>query len=157
MKERNRAVPSSYLILLKDGKILLGRRINTWYYDGYYSVPAGHVEDYELPTAGLVREVKEEIGITIDPKDARLVHTMYRAEHDETGQRVDFFFVAEKWSGEVANTEPHKCDDLLWFPLNDLPENMMHHVRLALEYYQKGMIYSEVPFTAEFVNPTKRG
>lgn len=156
MKERNKAVPSSYLILLKDQEILLGRRINTWYYDGYYSVPAGHVEADESPTEGLIRETKEEIGITIDSKDAKLVHTMYRAKHDETGQRVDFFFVVEKWSGDTVNTEPHKCDDLRWFPLDALPENMMHHVRVALGYYQKGVDYSELPFTAEFVNPTKR-
>lgn len=50
MQERNKAVPSSYLILKRDGKILLGRRINTHYYDGWYSVPAGHVEADELPT-----------------------------------------------------------------------------------------------------------
>lgn len=156
MKERNKAVPSSYLILLEDGKVLLGRRVNTGYYDGWYSVPAGHVEAGELPTAGLVREVKEEIGITIDPKDAKLVHTMYRAKHDVTGQRVDFFFLVQEWSGEITNTEPSKCDDLRWFSLKGLPENMMHHVRLALEYYQQGLDYSEVPFNLEFVNPTKR-
>lgn len=156
MKERNKAVPSSYLILLKDGKILLGRRINTHYYDGWYSVPAGHVEVNELPTEALVREIIEEIGITIDLKDVRLVHMMYRAKHDETGQRVDFFFVVEKWSGEITNTEPDKCDDLRWFPIHELPENMMHHVRHALECYQKGIDYSELPFNELFLNPNTK-
>lgn len=156
MTERNKVVPASYAILRQGDNILLGRRINTGYYDGYYTVPSGHVEEGELSMDTLIRESKEEVGITIDPADAKMVHTMYRAKHDETGQRVDFFFAVEKWSGEIANTEPHKCDDLQWFPLNQLPENMMHHVRLALDLYQKGDDYSEVPFTVEFVNPTKR-
>ena len=156
MQERNAAVPSSYLILKKGEKILLGRRVNTGYYDGWYAVPAGHIEADVLPIGGLIRESKEEIGITILPKDTKLMHTMYRAKHDETGQRVDFFFVVEQWSGEVINAEPHKCDDLRWFPIIDLPENTMHHVRHALECYQKGIDYSEVPLNLEFVNPNKK-
>ena len=156
MKERHKAVPSSYLILKKDGEILLGRRINTGYYDGWYTVPAGHVEPGELPLESLLREAQEEIGISFEKKDAQLVHTMYRTRHDETGDRADYFFVVERWSGEVKNMEPNKCDDLGWFTLNDLPKNMMHHVRLALNLYQKGVHYSELPFNEEFLNPNTR-
>ncbi|TSC67733.1 MAG: NUDIX hydrolase [Parcubacteria group bacterium Gr01-1014_66] len=157
MKERNKAVPCSYLILKRGKKILLGRRVNTSYYDGWYSVPAGHVEADELPLGGLIRESKEEIGITILPENAKLVHTMYRAPYDKTGQRVDFFFVVKKWSGEITNCEPDKCSDLRWFFIADLPKNMMHHVKHALECYQKGIDYSELPFHELFVNPnTKR-
>lgn len=156
MKNRNKAVPSSYLILKKDEKILLGRRINTGYYDGYYALPAGHIEADELPFGGLAREAIEEIGLDIDIKNAHLVHTMYRAKHDDTGQRVDFFFVIEQWSGEPKNQEPNKCDDLRWFALDSLPENMMHHVRYAIECYAKGITYSELPFNKEFLNPNKK-
>lgn len=156
MQQRNTAVPSSYLILIKNGEILLGRRTNTSYYDGYYALPAGHVEAGELPITGLVREAAEEIGIQIAPEDVKLVHTMYRAKHDETGERVDFFFVVDKWSGEVVNNEPHKCDDLKWFPFGQLPEKMMHHVQYALEQYQRGINYSETPYNEKFLNPNTR-
>lgn len=152
-KDRNKAVPCSYLILKKGDRVLLGRRTNTGYCDGYYSLPAGHVEAGELPLAALIREAKEEIGLAILPKNATLAHTMYRAQHDETGQRVDFFFVVEQWSGEPANQEPGKCDDLRWFSLAKLPENMMHHVRHALGCYQKGVNFSELPLNQKFVNP----
>lgn len=143
-KERNKAVPAVYLFLRKGDEILLMRRQGSGYYDGWYSVPAGHVEAGELPLEGLVRETAEELGIVIDPKDVKLVHTMYRTKHDETGDRADLFFLSTKWSGEIRIMESHKCDDIKWFPINALPENMMHHVREALMYSEKGIIYSEL-------------
>ena len=156
MQERHKAVPASYLILKKDEKILLGRRINTGYYDGYYVVPSGHIESDELPMGGLIREAKEEIGITILPEDAKFVHALYRAKHDETGARVDYFFEVEKWHGEVVNNEPHKCDDLQWFSFDQFPQNMVRHVQHALECYQKGIMYSELPFNQKFVSPNRK-
>jgi 8-oxo-dGTP diphosphatase len=152
---QNKAVPSSYAFLLKDENVLLGRRINTGYYDGYYTVPSGHIEDGELPLGALKRELKEEVGTDIDTGSATLVHTMFRAKHDETGQRADYFFLVGSWTGEPTNAEPHRCNDLGWFPLSQLPTNMMHHVQYALECYQKGKYYSEIPFTKEWLNPNK--
>ena len=61
-RDRNKAVPASYLFLQKGDGILLMRRQNSGYYDGWYTVPAGHVEAGELPVDALLREAKEEIG-----------------------------------------------------------------------------------------------
>src|SRR3989338_10240764 len=144
MKIRNKAVPAVYILLEQDGKILLGRRCNTGYEDGNYQVPAGHVDEGELPTEAMVREIKEEIGVDIIQSDLELLHVSYRPKHDNTDNRVDFFFKAEKWNGEVKNMEPHKCDDLQWFPLNKLPENMTFHVREALECIQKRIFFKEI-------------
>lgn len=143
-KERNKATPAVYLFLRKGEEILLGRRQNSGYYDGWYSVPAGHVEFGELPIGGLIREMKEELGISINPKDLRLVYTMYRAKHDETGERFDLFFETKKWSGKIKINEPHKCDDLHWFPIKELPKNMMHHVKIAIKNSEKLIFYSEI-------------
>jgi len=155
VKERNKAVSAVYLLLRKEDKILLMRRQNTGYYDGYYSVPAGHVEAGELPLSALARETKEEIGISIDQKNAELVHTMYRTKHDETGDRLDLFFIVEKWSGEIMNTEPHKCDDIQWFSITELPESMMHHVKYAIGQVEKGITFSELSLDEIVSNPSK--
>ncbi len=144
LKERNKAVPAVYLFLKKGDKILLGRRRGSGYYDGWYSVPAGHVEAGELPVEGLIREMKEELGIDITPKDITLVHTMYRTKIDETGDRTDLFFLSTKWSGEIKIMESHKCDDIKWFPIGALPKNTVHHVREAIQNVEKGIIYSEL-------------
>ena len=154
-KERNNAVPASYLILRKGKEILFMRRKGSGYYDGWYSVPAGHVEAGELPVDALLRETKEELGITLDKNDARLVHTMYRTKHDETGDRADLFFKVAKWAGEITNAEPHKCDDIKWFSIHALPENMMHHVREAIENIEKGVVYSELGLDHIVLNPSR--
>lgn len=73
-KERHKLIPSVYLILIKDNKILLLRRYNTGFMDGYYSFPAGHVEPNETLTQAMVREAKEEIGIDVNQKDLKLIH-----------------------------------------------------------------------------------
>jgi hypothetical protein len=58
-------------------------------------------------------------------------------------ERLDFFFTVEKWSGEVRNMEPGKCDDLSWFPLEKLPENTIPYIRHAIECFSKKVSYSE--------------
>lgn len=154
-KDRNKSVPASYPILRRDNEILLMRRKGSGYYDGWYSVPAGHVEAGELPIDALLREIKEELGIAIDRSDVRLVHTMYRTKHDETGDRLDLFFAATKWAGEITNTEPHKCDDIRWFAIDALPDNMMHHAKEAIENVENGVGYSELGLDRVVHNPSK--
>ncbi len=138
---------ASYLILLRDGKggkeVLLGRRINTGYHDGEYGLPAGHVENGESFTHGFLREVREEIGLNFEEKNARVVHLMHRTSDLDSSNRVDVFFSVENWTGEVENTEPDKCDDLSWFPLSHLPLNTIPYIREVLENIRKGVIYSE--------------
>lgn len=55
-KERFRLIVAVYLILRQNGKILLARRANTGYADGFYSLPAGHLDGDELATEGMARE-----------------------------------------------------------------------------------------------------
>lgn len=133
-------IASSYLILVRNGNILLLRRKNTGYEDGKYSLPAGHVEDNESLTKAASREVFEEIGIRIKPTDFTLVHVMHRKEKDI---RMDFFFTAET-SQEPVNKEPHRCNDLRWFPLKKLPFNTVPYIRHAIECYQENIVYSEI-------------
>lgn len=134
-------IASSYLFLVRGGRILLLRRFNTGYQDGKYSVPAGHVEEGETLTGTLIREVKEEIGIEVKARDIRLVHVMHRKETDI---RMDFFFTVTTWRGLVANREPEKCDDLRWFPLDNLPWNTIPYIRRAIGNWQKRIGYSEI-------------
>lgn len=149
MKERHKIIPASYLILKENEKILLTRRFNTGYFDGWYGVPAGHVEKGELPQDCIVREAQEEVGIALLKDNVTLVHTMYRVQ-DKEENRVDFFFLAEKWSGEIKNMEPHKCDDIGWYSLSNLPKNLTPHTRVALLALGKGEIYTEIPFSEQF-------
>ncbi len=141
MRQNFPYVGASYLFLIKDNKILLQRRFQTGFEDGNYGVPAGHLDGGETAREGGAREIREEIGIEIQPEDLQVVHVMHRrAAHDE---RFDFFLAAETYTGTITNNEPHKCDDLQFFPLDNLPENMVDYVRVAILHYQSGTLYSE--------------
>lgn len=133
-------IASSYLLLIRDGKILLSRRFNTGYGDGKYSLPAGHVEDGESLTQAGAREFFEEIGVRLKPRQLKLVHVMHRKEDDI---RMDFFFTADIGDQEPVNNESEKCDDLGWFPISRPPPNTVPYIRLAIECYQKKIFYSE--------------
>lgn len=130
---------SVHLFIFDGDQILLMRRKNTGYRDGWYSVVAGHVEARESATHAMIREAKEEIGIELRQDWLRLVHVMHRFENQE---RVDFFFKALKFLGEPKILED-KADDLRWFPVNNLPKNTVPYVKQAIDMTLKGEIYSE--------------
>lgn len=144
MSDRFTYIGASYLFLVRDGQILLQRRFQTGFMDGFYGVPAGHLDGNETARAGCAREIKEEIGVHLKPEDLEVVHVMHRkAESDE---RIDFFMTTSAYSGEIKNCEPHKCDDLRWFKLNELPVNVVDYVKVAIENYKSGVFYSEFGF-----------
>ena len=125
-----------HLLLVRDGKILMLRRYNTGYQDGNYSVVAGHLDGGEELKTAIIREAREEAGIGITPEDLAVVGVMHLMEDDEY---VSFFLHASRYSGEVINMEPHKCDDLSWFDIDDLPPNTIPYVRRAIQNYRDGV------------------
>lgn len=140
-KERFKLIPSVYVFPIKDGKILLLRRLNTGYEDGKYGLVAGHADGGETMTQAMIREAKEEAGMDLIKDNLKLVLTMHRWCGDH--ERIDLFFSSDEWYGEIKNMEPHKCDDLSWFSLNQLPENTIPYIRSAINCYLKGEKYCE--------------
>ncbi len=142
--QRHTNIPASYLFLIRDNEILLLRRYNTGYEDGNYSVIAGHVDKGESFTEAIIREAKEEANITLKKDDLKVVHIMHRnSKTTKNNERVDTFFVAENWSGELKNVEPNKCDDLSWFEIDKLPQNIIPYIKQAIEESLDNNFYSE--------------
>ena len=146
-KERFKIIPAVYLILQKDNQILLLRRYNTGYEDGNYSLPAGHVDGDESFTQAMIREAHEEAGIVLKPEYIEVAHVQHRCCQDFKNERVDVFIKACNWEGDPVNKEPHKCDDLSWFDVNNLPENVVPCVRQAIEHILENKFYSEHGWT----------
>jgi len=113
---------------------LLLRRHQTGYQDGNYSVVAGHLNGGEPVVCAAVREAREEVGITVAPEALEVVGVMHRLSDDE---RIDFFLVASSWMGRIRNEEPEKCDQVAWFDVERLPQNVIPYVRRALENSRK--------------------
>ena len=139
-KERFKFVSACHLFLIRENKILLLRRFNTGYEDGNYSVIAGNLNGNESVKMAMIREAKEEAGIDLNESNLKFVQVMHRKSEEE---RIDFFFCADKWIGEIKNMEPHKCDNLQWFDLDELPNNMVPYVRKAVDNYKKQEIFDQ--------------
>lgn len=129
-----------HLFFFRGDQILLLRRYQTGYMDGHFSVPAGHLDGEEMVRMAGVREAREEIGVRIDPQDMLFAGVFHRHSDDE---RVDFFFLVQKWIGEPFNAEPEKCDELRWADVDDLPNNIIPYVARAIENFRAGIPFEE--------------
>ena len=135
-QDRFMLISAVHVFLVRDHKILLLRRFNTGYEDGKYSVIAGHLDgDEQVKTAG-IREAREEVGIEIPSQDLQVVGVMHRKSSDE---RIDFFLATASWSGQIVNSEPDKCDELVWHDLDEQPMNVIPYVQRALDNYRRGI------------------
>jgi len=137
-------IASSYAFFIKKNKILLSRRFQTGYEDGKLSVPAGHVEYGETITNVLVREIQEEVGITLMPSQFSLSHIMHRKSDDI---RMDFFFRINSWNGTPKNMEPKKCNELIWVPIDVLPNDTIPYITHAIRCVRNNILYSEFGWT----------
>lgn len=115
-------------------------RQNTGYEDGKYSLVAGHADGNETVSEALAREALEEAGIQIHPEALHHVHTMHRVSNREN---IDLFFTCGGYEGTITNTEPHKCGELAFYPLSNLPPNTVDYIRHAFNMIERGITYSE--------------
>lgn len=129
-----------YIIVIKDNAVLLLRRHNTDWKNGWYTLPAGHLENNETILECACREAKEEAGIEIDQNKLKLVHIVhYRGKE----HYIEFYFTASHWKGDPFLAEPEKCDDLGWFPLTNLPDKTLKNVVQAIGQLNQGNLLSE--------------
>ncbi len=134
---RHTEVVDVHLIVRRGAEVLLARRSGTGYADGLLNAPSGHVEDGEDVRAAAIREAGEEIGVRIDPADARVALVMQH--RSPTGSaRIGWFFEVRRWEGEPVNNEPAKCSQIGWYPLDALPDDMVAYCRAGIEAYRRG-------------------
>jgi len=122
------------------------RRAHTGWCDDHYDVPSGHIDGGEYLTVAVAREAHEELGITFPPSAAQLIHLAHFI--DSKQEYLNAAFKVEEWEGEPQNMEPEKHDNLGWFDLDDLPENLTPGTRAILESYKAGNNYSEITLEA---------
>jgi len=139
--QRRRVVVDVILVLARNGRILLRERANTGYGDGAYEPPSGQLADRETIVETAIR-VASEAGVVIGAENVSLAHVM----HDVSGGgRIAFFLSVSGWTGQPASA------DVRWFPVGDLPTNMLDWARVALRNYADGMRFSTYPAFAPAV------
>lgn len=145
-QDRHKTIPASFVMLERDKKLLLLCRAGSGYRDGWYSLPAGHLDSGESPTQAAIRECTEEVGIHLQPQQLQLVHAMYYVGEEGDHERISFFFHAANFTGEPRVMEPQKCSGLMWVSPRNLPKDTVPELRRFLACLERGEYYSEYGF-----------
>ena len=125
-------------------EVLLLRRANTHYMDGKWDFAgSGHVEEHETASQAVCRELLEETGLVAQPGDAVFLHVAHRIKEPAY---YDFYFAIRNWEGEPSIREPDKCSAMAWFPVDDLPEDMIPNRRRTFLLSRTGVPYSEIVY-----------
>jgi 8-oxo-dGTP diphosphatase len=133
-----------FAIFMRDDEVLLLKRKNTWHNDWKWSFPAWRLDSWETLTEWLIREAKEETWIEI--KKESLSRPLIMNIKNDLWERLYFYAICREWVWKEMNMEPEKCEELKWFKLEELPENMIPHIRFALENILKWETYQEFGF-----------
>ena len=86
--------PSARGIIMKDGKtaVIYSRK------NKFYKIPGGGVEPGEDNLSALIREVKEEVGLTVRPetiKEFGYVHRIQRGKHEPVFIQDNFYYLCD--------------------------------------------------------------
>ena len=96
------------------GNVLVQNKKNhpTWH---GWNFPGGHVEKGEYVTPSVIREMREETGLTIEDPKLCGIKEFHKAKD---GKRyIVFLYVATRYSGEL---KPSAEGEVFWYPLAEL-------------------------------------
>jgi 8-oxo-dGTP diphosphatase len=97
------------MLLHADTVLLCHRSVDREWYPDVWDLPGGHIEGIEIPSDALIRELQEEVGITLS--EPLGPPSFYRATEDFEMQ----VWTSRQWSGSVANCAPLEDDEIGWF------------------------------------------
>jgi len=145
MSEQTKRVGAGFgVILLKAGKVLLGRRHSdpekadsALHGEGTWTLPGGKLDFGETFEQGAAREVKEETGIAVKKVKVICVNN----DRVEDAHFVTIGIVGEEWEGEPQTLEPEEIAEWQWFELDKLPQPMFFPSREILENYRQQLFY----------------
>ena len=149
MSEHYRALSAVFPIIIKKigekRQVLLHKRANTGYMDGMWDFAgSGHVDEGETAKQAIVRECKEELGITVLIDDIEFVHLSHRLGKDGARTYYDIYFAIKHYENTPFIAEPCKCAGLEWFEVTSLPADIITIRKMALENYLRSVTYSEI-------------
>ncbi len=129
------------VFVVKDGKILLGKRQNT-FGAGFWGLPGGHLEKSETVVQAALRELKEETGLVAASAEFVVVFNNNNREEPY----IHFGMLATGVSGEPKLMEPEKFSEWEWFDLKDLPNKdiLWVHAPLIKAFKEKVVLIDNV-------------
>lgn len=124
-----------FLIKYIDGNtyILLSQR-KSEFGQGEWSLPGGHVKEFEEPTDACRRELMEETGI----KATELILPLTFCNYICTGLKkhyITLYYYCSVFEGEPVDMEPDKHGPWLWFHIAFLPKPIWQGIGPVVEQY----------------------
>ena len=113
---RNEEVELTNMCMISDrhGNVLVQHKISSTKWSGW-AFPGGHVERLEFVTPSVIREIKEETGLTINNPILCGIKEFHKIED---GKRyIVFFYKASEFSGEIKSSNE---GEMFWYPLEKL-------------------------------------
>jgi 8-oxo-dGTP diphosphatase len=119
MKKKQRPYIGVAVILIRDGRVLLGKR-KYGHGRGTWQFPGGHLEYGESIADCARRELFEETGLLA----ANLRYGPFTNDFfkDEGKHYVTLFMIGDHQQGEAQAKEPDKCERWDWFAWSDMPK-----------------------------------
>jgi 8-oxo-dGTP diphosphatase len=130
------------ILVNSEGKILVGKRKGS--HAQKWSIPGGHLELGSAFELDAVREVKEETDLNIENPRVIAVTNNLETYREEGKHYVSIILLADRYSGELKNTEPGKCEEWRWVDPRELPEPHFDASRLGVECYLKKSVYEGI-------------
>jgi ADP-ribose pyrophosphatase/8-oxo-dGTP diphosphatase len=145
MSEEKKKVGAGFgVLMLKEGKILLGQRHtdpdkadSALHGEGTWTMPGGKLEFGESFEEGAKREVLEETGIILN--DVRVI--CVNNDKIESAHFVTIGLLSDDFLGDAKVMEPDEITEWRWFNLNNLPRNMFFPSVRVLENYIQNKFY----------------
>jgi len=132
------------VMLLKDGKVLLGKRNDDsikadslLHGEGAWTCPGGKLDFGEKIVEAAKKELSEETGIKAN--DLKVISVTNEIVHD--AHFVTIGFLCKNFDGEPKIMEPEEIEEWRWFPLNGLPKNMYPPSLKLINNYLEDKIY----------------
>jgi mutator protein MutT len=115
--------------IIRDGKIVLVKRRRNPEAD-HWGLPGGKVDPFETVPAAVAREIREELGLIIAPRQVLcVVDQIDRAQKQHWVAPV---YLVENCQGDPVVREPDALAAVKWFALDDLPEPLTQATLQAL-------------------------
>ncbi len=119
----------SRALILHNNKILLVRNINV----SHWSLPGGKIDLPESPEQCIIRELKEELDLSITKTEFKLGE--YLTQKEGKKDTVNIFVIKLDTPQFEKQWE---LEDAQWFSLNNLPQNISPAAQRRIVEFQRG-------------------